>query len=106
MDNKILKKHIMLAIAFGELIFLLKKYKGVISGNFRLYGRSYNNPSYEIVCSGFSGHLEVVEVTYDENIVSFEELTKLFFFEIHDFTQTNGQGPDIGSQYLKVILCG
>ena len=62
-------------------------------------GGHIENPTYQVVCSGFSGHLEVVEVTFDENIVSFEDLVKLFF-EIHDFTQTNGQG----SRYWKSIF--
>jgi len=74
--------------------------KSVISG---YMGGFIENPSYEIVCSGSSGHLESIEVIFDDNIVSFEKLAKLFF-EIHDFTQTNGQGPDIGSQYLSAIF--
>jgi len=74
--------------------------KSVVSG---YMGGFIENPSYEIVCSGFSGHLESIEVVFDDNIVSFEKLAKLFF-EIHNFTQTNGQGPDIGNQYLSAIF--
>lgn len=103
MDNKNIKKAYYAAGCFWGVEYFFEKHKGVISSISGYMGGVIPNPSYEIVCSGFSGHLEVVEVTYDESIVSFEELTKLFF-EIHDFTQTNGQGPDIGSQYLSAIF--
>ena len=66
-------------------------------------GGNLNNPSYQEVCRGTTGHLEVVKVDYEENEVSFEELAKLFF-ETHDPEQSNGQGPDIGSQYLSAIF--
>lgn len=103
MDNKNIKKAYYAAGCFWGVEYFFEKHKGVISAISGYMGGVIANPSYEIVCSGFSGHLEVVEVNYDESIVSFEELTKLFF-EIHDFTQTNGQGPDIGSQYLSAIF--
>lgn len=74
--------------------------KQVLSG---YMGGFVENPSYQEVSSGFTGHLETVFVSYDDSFVDFETLAKLFF-EIHDFTQTNGQGPDIGSQYLSAIF--
>jgi methionine-S-sulfoxide reductase len=66
-------------------------------------GGHLKNPSYEDVCYKDTGHLEVVSVQYDESVVSYEELAKLFF-EIHDPTQANGQGPDIGEQYLSAVF--
>lgn len=88
---------------FWGIEFYFDKLDGVLSAVSGYMGGHIENPSYEMVCSGFSGHLEVVEVSFNETIISFENLVKLFF-EIHDFTQTNGQGPDIGSQYLSAIF--
>ena len=103
MNNENIKKAYYAAGCFWGVEYHFEKIKGVISAISGYMGGNITNPSYEMVCTGFSGHLEVVEVIYDENIVSFETLTKLFF-EIHDFSQTNGQGPDIGSQYLSAIF--
>ena len=76
---------------------------GVSSVESGYMGGDFKNPSYKDVVRGNSGHLEVVEVSYDSTKVSYETLAKLFF-EIHDPTQANGQGPDIGSQYLSGIF--
>jgi peptide methionine sulfoxide reductase msrA/msrB len=74
--------------------------KEVLSG---YMGGDVKNPSYREVSRGDSGHLEVVEVLYDSKVVDYESLAKLFF-EIHNSEQKNGQGPDIGSQYLSAVF--
>ena len=78
----------------------LEGVKSVVSG---FMGGNTKNPSYMDIVKGGTNHLEVVEVTYDSSVVSYESLVKLFF-EIHDPTQVYGQGPDIGSQYLSAIF--
>ena len=78
----------------------LKGVKSVVSG---YMGGELKNPRYRDVSRGDSGHLELVEVVYDSKLVSYESLAKLFF-EIHDSTQKNGQGPDIGEQYLSAVF--
>ena len=65
-------------------------------------GGSLDNPSYKEVKTGLTGHLETIRVEYDPDVVSYEALVK-YFFEIHDFEQADGQGIDIGTQYLSAI---
>ncbi|QDF29748.1 bifunctional methionine sulfoxide reductase B/A protein [Halarcobacter anaerophilus] len=80
-----------------------EKFRGVHSAVSGYMGGHFENPTYQAVCTGMTGHLETVRVEYDECVVSFKELAK-HFFEIHNFTQTDGQGPDIGNQYLSAIF--
>lgn len=98
-----IKQAYFAAGCFWGVEYYFQQAKGVLSAISGYMGGVTPNPSYKEVCTGLTGHLEVVKVEYDSTITSFEELTKLFF-EIHDFTQTNGQGPDIGSQYLSAIF--
>jgi peptide methionine sulfoxide reductase msrA/msrB len=88
---------------FWGVEYYFEKLNGVHAAISGYMGGHLNNPSYNDICTGSTGHLEVVRVDYDSSIISFKELAKLFF-EIHDFTQKNGQGPDIGSQYLSAIF--
>jgi peptide-methionine (S)-S-oxide reductase len=66
-------------------------------------GGAVQNPTYEQVCSGRSGHVEVVQVTFDSGVVSFHDLLEVFF-GIHDPTTLNRQGNDAGPQYRSVIF--
>lgn len=80
-----------------------KQVKGVKSATAGYMGGTMKNPTYEDVCSHKTGHAEVVQVEYDPSTVSYENLLNLFW-EIHDPTTMNRQGPDIGSQYRSVIF--
>jgi len=65
-------------------------------------GGTVANPTYEQVCSGDTGHVEVVQVTYDPTTVTYEQLLEIFW-DTHDPTQIDRQGPDVGHQYRTVI---
>lgn len=98
-----LKKAYFAAGCFWGVEYWFEKQSGVLAADSGYMGGHLENPTYKDVCYKDTGHLETVEVTYDPTLVTFQDLTKLFF-EIHDPEQTNGQGPDIGSQYLSAIF--
>ena len=98
-----LKKAYFAGGCFWGVEYYLEKIKGVKEVTSGFMGGKMSNPSYKDVIYKNTGHLETVEVLYDPSKVSYETLAKTFF-EIHDPTQTNGQGPDIGSQYLSAVF--
>ena len=102
-DEERYKKAYFAGGCFWGVEYHFEKLDGVKSVESGFMGGTIENPSYMDVVKGKSGHLEVVEVSYDSSKISYETLVKLFF-EIHDPTQLNGQGPDIGSQYLSGIF--
>ncbi len=79
------------------------KVKGVISVVSGYAGGKRPHPNYEMICTGVSGYAEVVEIAYDAQIISFEEILEIFW-EIHDPTTLNAQGADRGTQYRSVIF--
>jgi peptide-methionine (S)-S-oxide reductase len=77
--------------------------RGVVSTRVGYMGGHVESPSYEEVCSHTTGHAEVVEATFDPDLVGYEDLLRVFW-DCHDPTQRNRQGPDIGSNYRSVIF--
>ncbi|MFB6138695.1 MAG: peptide-methionine (S)-S-oxide reductase MsrA [Halobacteriaceae archaeon] len=82
---------------------VMETVEGVGSVTSGYAGGDVADPSYEAVCSGSTGHAEVVQVEYDPGGVSYEDLLAVFFAS-HDPTQVNRQGPDVGSQYRSIVL--
>lgn len=84
-----------------EAIF--QKVKGVESAISGYSGGKVENPSYDDVCTGETGHAEVIQITYDHEIISYTELLEIFW-KTHDPTTLNRQGADVGTQYRSVIF--
>jgi peptide methionine sulfoxide reductase msrA/msrB len=88
---------------FWGVEYLMQKTPGVISVESGFTGGHVKNPSYREVCTGTTGHAEAVKIIYDPSRTTYEKLLRLFL-EIHDPTEINRQGPDIGEQYRSEIF--
>lgn len=98
-----MEKAIFAGGCFWGVEYYLEKHPGVLSVTSGYTGGHVKNPTYQDVLSKKSGHVEAVEVIYDPSKTSYEEVAKLFF-EIHDPTQVDRQGPDIGEQYRSEVF--
>ena len=106
-NTKKMDKQNLEYITFGGGCFwcvdsVLDLLKGVESTTSGYAGGHTKNPTYEEVCTGKTGHAEVVQMAYDPKTISYEQLMDVFYF-LHDPTQLNRQGNDIGTQYRSVI---
>lgn len=88
---------------FWGVEYYMHKLPGVISTETGYIGGTLRNPSYKDICNHTTGHTEAVRVIFDPTKTSYEEVAKLFF-EIHDPTQINRQGPDVGDQYRSEVF--
>lgn len=102
-SGKQLETAIFAGGCFWGVQYYFEKAKGVVKTVVGYTGGHVDNPTYEEVCSHSTGNYEAIKVTYDPKIATYEDMAKLFF-DIHDPTQTDGQGPDIGEQYMSVVF--
>jgi peptide-methionine (S)-S-oxide reductase len=98
----------MMEATFGAGCFwcieaCFKAVTGIVSVVPGFSGGTLVNPTYQEVCTGTTGHAEVARVVYDETVISYEELLELYWF-VHDPTQLNRQGNDVGTHYRSVIF--
>ncbi|MEF8847742.1 MAG: peptide-methionine (S)-S-oxide reductase MsrA [Candidatus Thermoplasmatota archaeon] len=88
---------------FWQIEEVFRKVDGVVSTIVGYMGGKIKNPSYELVCEGNTGYIEVVQLVYDKKIISYNQLLEIFW-KIHDPTSHNKQGLNVGEQYKSIIF--
>jgi peptide-methionine (S)-S-oxide reductase len=103
MDKAKLMDGMFGAGCFWGVQYEFDQIKGVTETEVGYAGGHTQNPTYKEVCTDTTGHAEVVHLKYDENLITYDQLLKAFW-EMHDPTTMNRQGPDVGSQYRSIIF--
>ena len=104
-DEQVLdsEEAIFAAGCFWGVQYYFEQLNGVLKTEVGYTGGQTTHPDYETVCHGDTGHVEAIRVLYDCHVIDYQQICQ-YFFEIHDPTQQDGQGPDIGAQYLSKIF--